>query len=163
GEDLRVSGSITYQFDVTNLYVTQSQPVPNAGVIVQAFARIANQPRAHSLFDPDDDWILSTIFHGGTLRQESAARRYLIEKRSDSSLFIDAVPHTRSEIVDSTTALGRDAAAILLALAALVMAWQFRRSILLAGILIAVARTALLPLKLDTDTWHIFGFDIYAS
>ena len=163
GEELRVSGTITYQFDVTNLYITRWQPVPNAAVVVQAFERIGNQPRAHSLFDPDDDWILSTIFHGGPLRQESGARRYLLDKRPDSSLFIDAVPHSRGEITTSTVALGRDAAAILLGLAALVMAWQLRQSVFLAGVLLAVARTALLPLTFETDSWHIFGFEIYAS
>jgi signal transduction histidine kinase len=30
-------------------------------------------------------------------------------------------------------------------------------------ILIAVARIALLPLRFETDSWHVFGFDIYAS
>src|SRR5207253_9862361 len=93
GEELRVTGNINYQFDVTNLYVIRSRPVPNAAAIVQAFERIPNQPREHSLFDPDDDWVFSTIFHGGALRQESGTRRYLIEKRPDASLFIDVVPH----------------------------------------------------------------------
>jgi len=162
GDDLRVTGALTYQFDVTNLYITRSRSSQN-GVVVQAFERVVNQPRAHSLFDPDDDWIASTIFHGGALRQESGTRRYLVEPRADSRLWIDVMPRTRSDIVGSTAAVGRDAAAILLAVAALVIAWQLRQNILAAGVLIAAARVALLPLKVEADTWHIFGFDIYAS
>jgi signal transduction histidine kinase len=163
GDDLRVTGAVTYQFDVTNLYITRSHPLSNAPLVVEAFQRIANQPRAHSLFDPDDDWIVSTIFHGGPLRQEAGSRRYAIAKRPDSALFIDVVPHTRPEIVTNTRIIGRDASAILLALAALVIAWQLRQSTLLAVVLIAIARVALVPLQFETDTWHIFGFDIYAS
>ena len=163
GEELRVEGTLTYQFDVTNLYVTLSKPLSNAPLIVQAYERIANQPRAHSLFDPDDDWIANTMFHGGELRLEAGARRYLIEKRADSSLYIDAMPHSQSEIVGMTNAVGRDAAALLLALAALVIAWQLRRSLVMASVLIVVARLALLPLRFEADGWHIFGFDVYAS
>ncbi len=163
GEDLRVEGTSTYQFDVTNLYVTLSKPLSNAPLIVQAYERIANQPRAHSLFDPDDDWIANTMFHGGELRLEAGARRYLIEKRADSSLYIDAMPHSRTEIVNMTNTTGRDGAALLLALAAVVIAWQLRRSVVMASILIVVARIALLPLQFEADGWHIFGFDVYAS
>jgi len=163
GEDLRVSGVITYQFDVTSLYITRSQTVRDAGVVVQAFERIVNQRRAHSLFDPDDDWILSTVFHGGALRREAGTSRYLLEARPDSRLWIDVMPHTRSEIVAMTASTGRDAAALLLALAALIIAWQLREVIFFSGALIVVARVALLPLKFDADTWHIFGFDIFAS
>ena len=163
GDDLRVTGAVTYQFDVTNLYITRSHPLSNAPLVVEAFQRIANQPRAHSLFDPDDDWIVSTILHGGPLRQEAGSRRYTISKRADSTLFIDVVPHSRAEIVTNTQILGHDAAAILLALAALIIAWQLRGNTLLDVALIAIARVALLPLQFETDTWHIFGFDIYAS
>jgi signal transduction histidine kinase len=163
GEELRVEGTLTYQFDVTNLYVTLSKPLSNAPLIVQAYERIANQPRTHSLFDPHDDWIANTMFHGGELRLEAGARRYLIEKRADSSLYIDAMPHSRSEIVGMTNAIGRDAASLLLALAALVIAWQLRRSVAMASVLIVVARIALLPLRFEADGWHIFGFDVYAS
>ncbi len=163
GEELRVSGATTYQFDVTNLYITRTQAVPNAGARVQALQRIVNQTRAHSLFDPDDDWIMSTIFHGGALRPESGARRYRIEQRLDSTLWIDVLPHTRSEIVSRLTGTGSDAAALLLAFAALIIAWQLRQNLFAASALMAIARVALLPLKFDADSWHIFGFDIYAS
>jgi signal transduction histidine kinase len=163
GEELRASGAIPYQFDVTNLYLTQARMVPKSGLVVQAFQRIVNQPRAHSLFDPDDDWIASTVFHAGALRQESGTRRYPIEKRSDASLWIDILPHTRAEIVSNAATIGRDAAAILLALAALIIAWHLRQSLIVTTALIAVARIALLPLRFEADRWHIFRFDVYAS
>src|SRR5205823_1871760 len=40
GEDLRVTGAVTYQFDVTNLYITRSHPLSNAPLVVEAFQRI---------------------------------------------------------------------------------------------------------------------------
>ena len=162
GEDLRVSGNLTYQFDVVDVYLIRTLAVPS-GVRVQAFERVVNQPLVHSIFDPDDDWIAATIFHGGKLRQDAGARRYLVESRPDSRLWIDVQPRTRSEIVASTRATGVDAAAILLACAALLTAWKLRENRWIAAALIAIARTALLPLKFDSDTWHIVGFDVYAS
>ena len=163
GDELRVTGNLIYQFDVSNLYITRSHALVNAPLVVQAFQRIPNQARAHSFLDQDDDWIVSTIFHAGVLKQEPGTRRYAIAKHSDASLFIDVLPHTRPEIVANTQIVGRDAAAILLALAALVIAWRTRQSTILTAILIAVARVALLPLRFEADPWHIFGFDIYAS
>ncbi|HJT17770.1 MAG TPA: hypothetical protein VJ853_10295, partial [Thermoanaerobaculia bacterium] len=162
GEDLRVPGSLTYQFDVTDLYITRSRVLPN-GVMVQAFERIVNQPRAHSLFDPDDDWVSTTVFHGGALRLDSGRRRYLVEAKPDSRLFVDVLPRTKSEVVDGTKAVGVDAAAILLALSILYIAWQLRERRIIFAALVALSRAALLPLKFDADTWHIFGYDIYAS
>ncbi|PYQ46813.1 MAG: hypothetical protein DMF59_20590, partial [Acidobacteria bacterium] len=150
GDELRVTGDLTYQFDVTNLFITRSRRLSNTPLVVQAFERIPNEPRAHSLLDPDDDWIVSTIFHAGVLKQEAGTRRYPIAKHSDASLFIDVLPHTRPEIVANTQILGRDAAAILFALAALVIAWRLRESTILTAILIAIARVALLPLRFET-------------
>ena len=162
GEELRVSGTLSYQFDVVDLYIIRTVALPN-GVRVQAFERIVNQPLVHSIFDPDDDWIASTIFHGGKLRQDAGARRYLVEARPDSRLWIDIVPHTRADTVAIAISMGRDAAMILLALAALLMMWRLRENRWIATALIVIARTALLPLRVDSDTWHIFGFDVYAS
>ena len=162
GEDLRVSGTLTYQFDANDLYITKSRALPT-GVVVQAFERIVNQPRAHSLFDPDDDWVSSTVFHGGALRLESGRRRYLVEARRDSRLYVDVLPRTRSDVVDGTRAVGFDIASILLALTAIVFAWRLRKHRVVACALIAAGRAALLPLKFDADTWHVFGYDIYAS
>jgi len=106
GDDLRVSGSTTYAFDATNLYITHWRPLSAPAVTVQAFERIVNQPKAHSLFDPDDDWILRTVFHAGVLRQESGSRRYVVERRPDSALWIDVSPRSKSDRVSSIRAAG---------------------------------------------------------
>src|SRR5258707_802723 len=76
GETLPVPGNVSYEFDATNLYVVRSNPTPQG--IVQAYERISNEPRSRSLLDPDDDWISSTIFHAGSLRQEPGSRRFIL-------------------------------------------------------------------------------------
>src|ERR1051326_443471 len=53
GQELRVSGAATYLFDATSLYITKSVPTPR--FTVQAFERIPNETKRHSLWDPDDD------------------------------------------------------------------------------------------------------------
>jgi len=164
GDDLRVTGTRTYEFDATNLYITHSRPLSPPAVTVQGFERIVNQPKDHSLFDPDDDWILSTVFHAGVLRQESGSRRYVVERGPDSTLWIDVSPRSKSDRVASSRAAGVDTAAIFIALAALTMIGLLADAQpWLTAALIAVARIALLPLQFDEDRWHIFRFDVYAS
>src|SRR5690349_2371981 len=75
GEDYRAPGNRTYQFDVTNLYVTRSR---KAGQFtVQAFARIENVAGRLPAMHPDDSWITSMFFHGGFPRAQSGAQRFL--------------------------------------------------------------------------------------
>jgi signal transduction histidine kinase len=159
GQELRVSGAATYLFDATSLYITKSVPTPR--FTVQAFERIPNETKRHSLWDPDDDWLVSSMFHAGALRQESGARRYVVAQRHDATLYVDFVPRTRAAIVDSARHDGNDVAGLLIALGALWSAAAMPP--LWRVLLIVVARVALLPLTLDEDPTHIFGFDIYAS
>jgi signal transduction histidine kinase len=166
GEDLPVPGQASFEFDATNLYLVRTKQVP-AGTL-KAFERIPNQPRAHSLLDPDDDWIAGSVFHAGKLRQESGTRRFVVESRPDSALFIDLAPRGRAEVLAGAHADGNDVAAILLAVGALVVLFSLvqsytpRRAVMVA-LLIAGARAALLPLTLDEDPAHLFRFDVYAS
>ena len=164
GEESRVSGAVTYQFDVTSLYITRSIPVPAAAVTVQSFERVVNEPPSEATIDVRDDWIAGATFHAGVLRQEPGARRYEIEQRPDSNLDLDVVPRTRADVVGDMTDDGADLAAALLAIGALLLAWEFRkRSVIVPSVLIAAARAALLPLSFDSDPWNIFGFELYAS
>jgi nitrogen fixation/metabolism regulation signal transduction histidine kinase len=165
GEDLRVGGSGSYQFDATNLYVVREKTIPSRALVVQAFQRIPNQPKQRSLFDPDDDWIAATIFHAGALKQDGAASRFVIEKRADSTLFIDVTPRPKTDVVAATKALGIDIAVALFAIGALVVLGIIdpRRSMIATVILVAAARIALLPFRVDEDPWRIFRFDVYAS
>jgi hypothetical protein len=89
GDELRVTGAVTYQFDVTNLYVTRTRPLSSAPLAVQAFQRIPNQPREHSCSIP-----ATAPFLRRTAAQDPASRRYTIEKRPDSR-FHRRRPHTR--------------------------------------------------------------------
>src|SRR5258708_32154540 len=74
GENLPVPGNASYEFDATNLYLVRSHRIPQG--TVQAYKRIANQPRSRTLLDPDDDWITGIAFHAGPLRQEPPPRRF---------------------------------------------------------------------------------------
>src|SRR5687767_12389367 len=89
GEDYRAPGDRTYQFDVTNLYVTRSRTLARAGntFTVQAFARIENVAGRLPAMHKDDSWVTSMFFHGGFPRAERGAHRFLVFKRADSSLF----------------------------------------------------------------------------
>ena len=166
GENLPVPGNASYEFDATNLYLVRSHRTPQGNV--QTFERIANQPKNRSILDPDDDWITSTVFHGGPLRQEPGARRFVIATRPDATLQVDLMPSSRAEIVASTHGDGRDVEAILLAIGALTilaLLWRDGRptSLVVSVLLIASARAALLPFSVDEDPLHLFRFDVYAS
>jgi nitrogen fixation/metabolism regulation signal transduction histidine kinase len=164
GDELRVSGNTTYGFDATSLYVTRSREG------IQAFERIVNVPKPHSLFDPDDDWISESTFHGGALRAAPGTRRYIIAKRPDSTLYLDLMPRSAVDVAASTRLLGRDVAALLFAFGALVvLGIAARRSqgrwsdAAVMTLLIAVARIALLQFQIADDPTHVFGYSLYAS
>jgi signal transduction histidine kinase/HAMP domain-containing protein len=165
GEDLRVAGNGSYEFDATNLYVIREKNLPERGVAVQAFQRIPNQPKQRSIFDEDDDWISGWIFHAGALKQEPGSARFVLEKRPDATLYIDMMPRAKADVVAVTRGLGVDIAICLLAAGALVVLGLIgpRRWTLATIGLVILARVALLPFRVDEDPWHIFGFDLYAS
>jgi len=123
GEDLRTPGVTSFEFDATNLYIVRSQPLPSPAVSVQAFERVPNQPKSRSLFDPDDDWVVGTMFHAGVLRQEPGSLRFVLERRPSATLWIDVVPRAKPDVIQSVRALGNGIAAILLALSALAVLW----------------------------------------
>src|SRR5438270_2677528 len=161
GEDLRALGTKTYQFDTTNLYIIRAR-VLKSGDIVQAFARIDNGPGARSALHPSDEWIASSIFHGGFLRQEAGTRRFVVEKRSDATLWIDFAPRSRAEVLERVRKDGRNVAAVLMAMAAIAAA-IVSRSRMLSVVFVIVARVALLAIDVIDDPLRIFHFDVYAS
>ena len=176
GEDYRAPADRTYQFDVTNLYVTRSRTHTSRGQTfkVQAFARIENVAGRLPAMHEDDSWITSMFFHAGFPRPAEGAHRFVVLKRDDSSLFVDVVPRLPSEVVDAAHARGSSAAAILLAIGAmvvLVMTARTTRSIAAIGvgsigvgiITLIVARVALLPLRAPNDPLHVFDFELYGS
>jgi len=159
GEDLRAVGTKTYQFDTINLYIVRSRNL-KSGDTVQTFARIPNGSEVR------DEWVASSIFHGGFLRQEEGTRRFVVEKRSDATLWIDFTPRTRAEVVDRIQKDGRNVAAILIAIALIAAAMAVRRSsagLLLAPVFIIAARAVLLLIEVTDDPFRIFHFDVYAS
>jgi signal transduction histidine kinase/HAMP domain-containing protein len=163
GEDYRAPGNRTYQFDVTNLYVTRSR---TAGEFtVQTFERIENVAERLPAMHPGDAWVLSMFFHGGFPKQQKETRRFLVSKHDDSTLFVDVRTRQPGEVLDAIRAEGAGIAAILLALGALaVLAMHGRGSRPDVAILaLLVARVALLPLRAPNDPLHLFDFALYGS
>jgi signal transduction histidine kinase/HAMP domain-containing protein len=168
GEDFRAPGDRTYQFDVTNLYVTRTR------ANVQSFARIENVPGRRISLHPDDEWIVSMYFHGGYPRQEPGTHRFKIAQRGESTLWIDAGVREKSEVLERMRGEGNTAAAIVLALGALLVIARTRTGRatpspqplvedVLATVAILAARVALLGIAVPNDPWGIFGFELYGS
>ncbi len=160
GEDYRATEDRTFQFDVTNLYVTHAKKSPK--FTVQTFARIENVPGRSAAFHRDDGWIASTFLHGGFPRQEKGTRRILLAKRNDSTLWVDAKPRAASDVIDATRADGLSIVAAILALGAIALAIQ-QQHIALRILFFLLARIALLPIHTSTDPLGIFSFELYGS
>ncbi len=160
GEDYRAPANRTFQFDVTNLYVTRSRTANK--FTVQSFARIENVAGRMPAFHDDDAWVVSMRFHGGFPRQEPGTYRFVVAKRADSSLWVDVTPRGSADVLDATRAEGISTAALLLAIGALlVFAMKVRSA--LAFIPLIAARVALLPLRAPNDSSGIFDFELYGS
>ncbi|HEY0156403.1 MAG TPA: ATP-binding protein [Thermoanaerobaculia bacterium] len=160
GEDYRAPANRTYQFDVTNLYVTRSRTAGR--FTIQAFSRIENVAGRMPDFHEDDAWVVSMNFHGGFPRQERGTHRSLLVKRADSALWIDVVPRPAAEVVEAVRAEGTSVAAVLLAIGALVVFVNRRRSAVAVVPLLA-ARVALLPVNVPNDPLGVFDFQVYGS
>ncbi|HSP35160.1 MAG TPA: HAMP domain-containing protein, partial [Thermoanaerobaculia bacterium] len=161
GEDLPFETSRRFEFDVTNLYVIATRNVPP--LRVEVFERIPNRAASLEEFHGADDWIVGLKFHGGFLRQQPSTERFLIEKRPDSSLWLDVTTRSRAEVLDATRNTGLTATAVLVALACLVMLVSHRRSAALVVVFVAIARIALAAIHVNDDPLHIFRFDFYGS
>jgi signal transduction histidine kinase len=165
GEDYRAPGNRTYQFDVTNLYVTRSRP---AGTLtIQVFERIANTSGRLPLFHPDDEWIVSMFLHGGFPRQQPGRQRFKIAEREDSRLFVDLEQRGQREVLEAMGAQSGSISAVLLAVAAMLVVFVAARSspagIALSLAALAVARIALLEVAVPSDKFGVFGFSLYGS
>ena len=162
GEELRVGGDRTYQFDVTNLYVTRT--LAAGPWTVQTFERIANTRTAQSRLHPHDAWVVAMLFHGGFLQQESGTRRELVAKSGESELWLDITARGRDEVIGAARAEGRNVSATLLALGALALLFVRRmRGTWVVIALIVIARCALLLIEVSNDPLRIVTFDLYGS
>ena len=168
GEDYRAPADRTYQFDVTNLYITRSRK--NGQYTIQVFQRIENVPGRTGKLHHRDAWVTSTIFHAGFPQLQKGSQRFVVARRGDSSLWTDVTPRSKDEVVAAIRGEGESAAAMLIALGALVVLTKLRsRSMvtrpgnLLSIALVLLARIALLLVRLPSDPYGICGFDIYAS
>ena len=160
GEDYRAPGQRTYQFDVTNLYVTRIRKTKD--FTIEVFERIENVPGRANRMRHRDAWVASTLVHAGYPRQEKGTQRFLVARRADSSLWVDVAPHPKSDVVAAKRAEGESAAAVLLAIGALVVLAR-AQSRGVAILCVVLARLILLPVHFPQDRQGIFGFDVYAS
>ena len=93
GEDYRAPGDRTYQFDVTNLYITRSRTTRD--FTVQTFARIENvrPARLPTMHRRRRLGHLDVLPRRLSASSERGAHRYLRRSSSDeASLFVDIVP-----------------------------------------------------------------------
>jgi nitrogen fixation/metabolism regulation signal transduction histidine kinase len=158
GDELRVDPSMHYGFDATSLYIIRAKEG------VQVFQRIANRPKNHSLFDPDDDWISGSMFHAGPLRPQPGTRRYALEKHEGTTLYVDLMPRSAFDVFASTQSVGRSVSGMLLFLGAIaLLTFADFRGRVASTILIVVARVALLQFRIADDPTHLFDFTFYAS
>jgi len=186
GEDYRALGDRTFQFDVTNLYITSSRKT--ASMTVQAFERIENVPQRAPALHEGDEWVLSLFFHSSFPVLEKGAHRFAIAKRNDVTLFVDITTRARNEVLDAMRAQGMSAAAIALAIGALVvmLSWGGLPARRDAGrrpapdaepasqrpagrrphiqvLCLLIARIALLPIHVPNDPLSVFSFELYGS
>jgi signal transduction histidine kinase len=160
GEDYRAPAERRFQFDVTNLYVTRTRKA--GGFTVELFERIANVPGRATKLQPGNSWVKSAFFHAGFPRLDKEAQRFVVARRSDSTLFVDITPRSKEDVVEATRAGGESVAAVLIAAGAIVVL-TFAGSRWISIALVLLARIALLPLHLPRDFHGIFSFDVYAS
>ena len=163
GEDLPLAGDRRYAFDTTNFYVVCTREA--RGLQVQTFIRIRNVPAAARDFHRRDAWITSVMFHGGFLRKEPEAHRFLVDRRPESSLWVDLETQSGGQVVKAARSAGQSAMALLIAVSAMIALLLTRRGgIPLASILlIIVARVAFLAFQLPHDPLRISGFEVYGS
>ncbi|HKO59231.1 MAG TPA: hypothetical protein VJ276_25415, partial [Thermoanaerobaculia bacterium] len=161
GEDLRANAARTYQFDVTNLYITRTRNAEP--YVIETYQRIPNDVDAQSPLHPDTRWIDAAAFHGGFLRQEPGTFRHLIARKADSALWIDLRPRQQTDVLEQIDDDGRNVAFLLLTIGAVALIVIHRRNPLLTIVLIVAARAALLGLQVADDPLHIFNYDLYAS
>ncbi|HEV7919530.1 MAG TPA: hypothetical protein VGR02_01940, partial [Thermoanaerobaculia bacterium] len=161
GEDLRASAARTYQFDVTNLYITRTRST--GPYVIETYQRIPNDVDAQSPLHPDADWIDSAAFHGGFLRQEPGTFRHLISRKADSALWIDLRPREKADVLQQLEDDGKNVAFLILTIGVLALLGIHRRNAGLTILLIIAARAALLGLSFPDDPLHIFNYDLYAS
>jgi signal transduction histidine kinase len=167
GEDYRATDGQTYQFDVTNLYVTRTRTTPK--LTVQSFERIRNIPNRTPLHE-SDAWVVSTFFHAGFPTQKPGTHRFLVSKREETSLYVDVTSRPPGEVLQAIRTEGTSAASVLLAIGALLVALWSRPGGAPAPprpyipiLCVLIARVALLPVQTPADRLGIFGFHLYAS
>jgi len=171
GEELGSLGSRSYEFDATGLYIIRSRAA--GPFTVQTFVRFPNEPRR--TLQGYDRWMAAAMFHGGFLRQAAGTTRFVVEKRPDTTLWIDLTPRPRPELQELIRAEGASITSILLALGALALALMVAptrrpdeearptpRALMVIGLIVA-ARCALLGIRTVEDPLRIFHFDVFAS
>ncbi|HYH07627.1 MAG TPA: ATP-binding protein [Thermoanaerobaculia bacterium] len=160
GEDYRAPAGRTYQFDVTNLYITRSRKTPK--VTVQAFERVENVSGRLPEMHPDDAWVTAMFFHGGFPQQEPGTKRFLVAKLEDANLWVDVTPRSSAEVLSELRAQGESIAALLLATGALLVLVK-KRPAFVAVLAIVVARVSLLAVHAPRDPLRVFDFELYGS
>ncbi|MDX1585065.1 MAG: hypothetical protein R3338_15815, partial [Thermoanaerobaculia bacterium] len=138
----------TFCFDTTDLYVSSTRGWQNDDLRLRAtaFKRVPLRPAALI----EDRWIRDVHLHGGALMRAEGARRDLLAREGDATVWVDLIPETPARIIDEIESVTLTFASLVLALAFVILAViLYRRSERsavpwLALVMIVLARLSLL-------------------
>lgn len=181
GRDLPFQKAEPYQFDVLNLYIARSRTfrTRDQELTVEFYGVVPNDDEDHGLVGRRGRWITSSRLHAGSLRLEPRARRFLISRKGEDSLFVDLTPRPREEMVRFIRARGSSGGSMILGLGLIAAVIVFAgRAVsrpasteeifdpaylpLLLGLTL-LARQALLGMKLADYQVSAFTFELYGS
>lgn len=172
--------NVTYQFDVTNLYVVSHRTVTigSTEILLRQSQRIPNLALDDRMTIRERDRSVRR-FHAGAFEESEGTRRFLIDRQPDSTLFADVRVREPSAIADLTRRRTSTAASLLTALTLIgllitLIRWRHNRSpiaererltvpeVLVMSGLALLTRVSLLGIAIQEPA-SVFGYSVYAS
>lgn len=181
GRDLPFQKAEPFQFDVLNLYIARSRTfkTEEGELTVESYRVVPDDDEHHGLVGGRQRWITNSRLHAGSLRLEPNARRFLISRKGDDSLFVDLTPRPKEEMIGLIRARGASGGSMILGLGLIAAVIVFARRAfprpgsseealdpaylpLLLGLTL-LARQAFLGMKLAGYEAGAFTFELYGS
>ncbi|MBW3672104.1 MAG: hypothetical protein KY432_10595 [Acidobacteria bacterium] len=166
GEYFPFDRCASYCYDTSNLYVASSREwtADELELRATAFRRIPLRPA----WLIEDRWIQDAHLHGGALQRVEGSLRTRLTQGPVGSVWLDLVPEAVDSIITLIESASWTASSIILALAFILLALDFKetrtsRAAWIAVLMIAGARISLLGIRAPEDPLEIFGFAAYAS
>ncbi len=156
----------SYCYDTTSLYVVAEREWAAGDLKLRgtAFKRMPLRPE----WLLEDRWVEAVHIHGGALYRDEGVRRERLDQTQNAAVWVDLMPASLDSITARIDSAAWTSISIVLAVMLLVLAMQLRQrgtrsSAVVAAVLIASSRVALLGVRVPDDPWELFGFAAYAS